>query len=239
MKSLVTKYPLLFGFILFFAAMVAAVPVMLVLNLAGLPSDAAGAVGRIVVGLALLLVLRSLIAWDKSLSGLGLAIPVLVIVAWNVVYHLMSGFGFADASAIPGAVLLGLAPGIFEEVIFRGATIGAMREAGKGPWYTLVASSALFAVVHLTNAAGMDLPSVLVQVLYSLVVGLLLGAIYLRSGDIVTPILAHAAIDISNQVFAAHPTTTSVPMLAAFVVVLVVECAYALWLAKGLARDGE
>ncbi|MBQ6650607.1 MAG: CPBP family intramembrane metalloprotease, partial [Atopobiaceae bacterium] len=87
---------------------------------------------------------------------------------------------------------------------------------------------------------GMDLPSLLVQALYSTVVGLLFGAIYLRSDDIATVILAHAAIDLSNQVFATQPATSSIPMLVAFVAVLVALLAYSLWLMREVpAAQGQ
>ena len=239
MKGFSTKYPLLFGVIVFFAALLSAGVGVAALAIVGMSSDAATTIARIVVALVLLVAFRSCIAWDRSLSGLALAAPVLVIVVWNVVYHLQDGAGFVSSAFLPQAVLLALAPGLFEEVIFRGITIAKLREAGKGPWYTLLGSAAVFALVHLTNAAGMDVPSLLVQVLYSFVVGLLLGAIYLRSGDILTVILAHAAIDLSNQVFATHPTTSSVPMLVAFVVVLVIEGAYAFFLMRGQSQGAQ
>lgn len=103
----------------------------------------------------------------------------------------------------------------------------------------LIASALVFGLIHLTNAAGMDLPSLLVQALYAIVVGLLLGAIYLRSDDIATVILAHAAIDFSNQIFATQPTTSSTLMVIAFVVVLVALLAYALWLMQDAPQTSD
>ena len=240
MKSFSTKHPIAFGVLLFFIALFAAAIPTVVIGGGAISVDVAGAIGRILVGLVLIVVFRSCLHWDRSFSALGLALPVLGIVAWNGVYHLMSGSGFVTPSALPGAVLCGLAPGIFEEVIFRGVLIDRLRESGKGPWYVLVASALVFGLIHLTNAAGMDLPSLLVQALYSTVVGLLFGAIYLRSDDIATVILAHAAIDLSNQIFATQPATSSIPMLVAFVAVLVALLAYALWLLREVpATQGQ
>ena len=232
MDTFSTKHPLLFGAILFFVSLLVAGLLMGVIGAFGFPSDLGTVVGRVGVAVVLVAVFGSCFHWERSFSGLRLALPVLVVVVWNVVYHLMAGSEFVAASALPGAVLLGLAPGFFEEVLFRGIVIDRLRASGKSDWYTLWASALLFALVHLTNAVGMSLANVLVQVGYSLVIGLLLGAIYLKSGDIATVILSHAVIDISNQVFATQPTQSDAPMIVAFAVVLVIEAAYALWLAR-------
>ena len=239
MKDFAKRHPLVFGALLFLVTTFAVVPLMLVSEAIGLGREAGSAVGRIVVGLVLAVLFRECFMWERSLSGLGLALPALVIVAWNVIYHLLSGSQLVAPGALAGAVLLGLAPGVFEEVIFRGIVIGKLREGGRGDWQVLLASSLLFAAVHLTNAAGMDLASLLVQVGYSFVVGLLLGAIYLRSGDIVTVVLAHALIDVSNQVFATSPTSSSIPMVVGFVVVLVIEVACALSIMRGRPQEGS
>lgn len=237
MKSFSTKYPIVFGFILFFVAIFAAAVPAAVIGGGAIPADVAGAVGRIVVGLILIVVFHSCFHWNKSFSALGLALPVLVIVAWNVIYHLMSGCGFVSPSLLPNAILCALAPGIFEEVIFRGILIDRLQKSGESTWYVLIASALLFGVIHLTNALGMDLPSLLVQALYSTVIGLFLGAIYIRSNDIATAILAHTAIDFSNQIFATQPTSASVPMIIVFIAVLVALLAYSIWLMRGVSQE--
>ena len=237
MKSFSTKHPLLFGAILFFAAVLIAGIIGALASAAGFSADAGTVVGRILVAAVLIVLFRSYLQGERPFSSLALAWPALIVIAWNVAYHLMAGMPLITAGAIPGAVLLGLAPGLFEEVLFRGIVIGKLREAGKDVWYTLVASSLLFAAVHLTNIAGMTVANVLVQVLYSLVIGLFLGAVYLAGNDIATVILAHAAIDISNQIFAASPSESSVPMIVAFAVVLALLAAYAIRLMRKTAQD--
>lgn len=235
MTTFSEQHPIIFGAALFFASLAAALVVMLPLQLVGLDTEFAAALGRICVGAALLFLFRSRIAWSRSFSGFRYAAPVLLVVAWNVAYHLLNGSPLVTPAGMVGAVVLGFAPAIFEEAIFRGAVIGAMRDGGKSLWFSLFGSAALFAVVHLTNAVGMDLPSALIQLLYSFAVGLLLGAIYLKSQDIVTVIASHAAIDISNQIFATNPVTESPLAIAIFVAVLIVIAAYGILLVKGMA----
>lgn len=236
MSRLAAAHPLLYGAALFMAALVASLPLMLVLQGMGMATELASAFARLAVAVVLAVLMRARIAWSRMGTGLMLALPVLGFVAWNLAYNALGGGSFVSPSDLLPAVVMGLAPGALEELVFRGATIDALRKHGCDDLRTLVLSAVLFSVMHLTNIVGMDLASALVQVGYSLIVGLVFGAIYLASDDILTVVLGHAAIDIASQLFATHPTTTSLPAIGAFVVLLVAEAAYALWLVRGKAE---
>ncbi len=237
MDSFSAKHPVIFGIILIVAAFFVTGVLTALTTAVGLSTEGGTVIGRIIVAAVLILLFHACFHWDKSFSGIALAWPVLIVVAWNIVYHLMEGAGFVAASAIPGAILAGLAPGLFEEVIFRGIIIDRLRASGKGVWYSLIVSALLFALVHLTNIAGMSLANVLVQVAYSLIIGLFLGAVYLASDDIAAVILAHASIDISNQIFATSPNVSSAVMVVVFLIVLAVLAVYALMLARKTAAE--
>ena len=237
MNSFSAKHPVIFGIILIVAAFVVAGVLTALTTAVGFSTEGGTVIGRIVVAAVLILLFHACFHWDKSFSGIALAWPVLIVVAWNIVYHLMEGAGFVAASAIPGAILAGLAPGLFEEVIFRGIIIDRLLASGKGVWYSLIVSALLFALVHLTNIVGMSLANVLVQVAYSLVIGLFLGAVYLASDDIAAVILAHASTDISNQIFATSPNVSSAVMVVVFLIVLAVLAVYALMLARKTAAE--
>lgn len=237
MNSFSSKHPVIFGIILIVAAFVVTGVLTALTTAVGFSTEGGTVIGRIVVAAVLILLFHACFHWDKSFSGIALAWPVLIVVAWNIVYHLMEGAGFVAASAIPGAILAGLAPGLFEEVIFRGIIIDRLLASGKGVWYSLIVSALLFALVHLTNIVGMSLANVLVQVAYSLVIGLFLSAVYLASDDIAAVILAHASIDISNQIFATSPNVSSAVMVVVFLIVLAVLAVYALMLARKTAAE--
>ena len=237
MNSFSAKHPVIFGIILIVAALFVTGVLTALLTAVGLSTEGGTVIGRVIVAAVLILLFHACFHWDKSFSGIALAWPVLIVVAWNIVYHLMEGAGFVAASAIPGAILAGLAPGLFEEVIFRGIIIDKLRASGKGVWYSLIVSALLFALVHLTNIVGMSLANVLVQVTYSLVIGLFLGAVYLASDDIAAVILAHASIDISNQIFATSPNVSSAVMVVVFLIVLAVLAVCALMLARKTAAE--
>ena len=238
MRAFSRNHPVLFGVLLFFAALLAAVPFSAAGSvLAG--KEAGSAVGRLIVGVVLILLFRPCFRKGRPFSGLRWILPALLFPLWNIVYHLASGMGeLVPAARLPLAILLGLAPAVFEEVIFRGILIAKLRENGKTPMAALVISAVLFGAVHLTNLAGMPLSDALVQTGYAVVVGLVLGAVYLKSGDIAAVILAHALIDITSSLFAASPGETSAPMLLAFVLLLAVEAVYAVRLTGKTPADG-
>lgn len=225
-----TRHPVLFTALLFFAGLLAAVPLYILGTASGLDEDAAGALARIVVGLALLALFRHDIAWGQSLRGVRWALPALGVALYNIALNASAGMALRGVSALPYALLLGFAPAVFEEIIFRGVAIAKLRAANNSDRRTLFFSALLFGAVHLTNVAGMSPPDVLLQTGYAVVIGLLLGAVYLKSGDIVSVVLAHGCIDVSYQIFVAHSETTSLLFLTAFCLILLALTCYALWL---------
>jgi membrane protease YdiL (CAAX protease family) len=53
-------------------------------------------------------------------------------------------------------LLLGLAPAVFEEVVFRGIFISNLKESGKSDMEALLIPALFFGIIHLTNIAGAD-----------------------------------------------------------------------------------
>ena len=233
-----TRHPVLFTALVFLAGLLAAVPLYILGSASGLDEDAAGAAARVIVGLALLALFRRGIAWRRSLRGLRWACPALGVALYNVALNASAGMPLRGAAELPYVLLLGLAPAVFEETIFRGVAIAKLRAANNADARTLWLSALLFGAAHLTNVAGMSPPDVLLQTGYAVVIGLFLGAVYLKSGDIVSVILAHACVDVSYQIFAAHSGTASLLFLTAFCLILLGLTCYALWLAEIVPFSG-
>ena len=219
MNEYAQKHPIAFELVLVVVAMLVVGVGAAVLG-GSTNAEVGVALGRIVVGLALMLIFRSYFD-GKPFSGIVYALPILVIALWNIAYNLLSGMVFS--LDLIGALVLGFAPAIFEEVLFRGIFIHNLRASGKEPLATLVISAAVFGAIHLTNLAGMTVANVLVQVLYATVFGLVTGAVYLKTGDLASVILAHAIVDMSNHVFVSTPSSSSILFVVAFVVVLGIE----------------
>lgn len=91
--------------------------------------------------------------------------------------------------------------GVREECIYRAIiqNILAKRYANsvKGVWITVIISAIIFGLTHASNLLfGMDPLAVLTQMISAAFIGLLFGAVYLRSGSIWAVILIHTLTDI-------------------------------------------
>lgn len=97
------------------------------------------------------------------------------------------------------AFLRATAPGFSEEIMFRGLGISNYMRTIKseGQIRTIFwLSSVVFGLVHILNIlVGGDVFSVLIQVLFAVGIGMLFGAVYLRTGNLWATIIAHTGMD--------------------------------------------
>ncbi|NNG15202.1 MAG: CPBP family intramembrane metalloprotease [Gemmatimonadales bacterium] len=136
------------------------------------------------------------VGWRPLLWGALATLPPLIALRWllrteNV--HLaglvrtveeLIGPLFAGASS-GTLLLLSLVAGIGEESLFRGVLQSAL--AGPlGPWPALLLVSALFGLVHFVTATYAVLAGL---------IGLYLGWLFLRTGNLLVPIVVHAIYD--------------------------------------------
>lgn len=81
-----------------------------------------------------------------------------------------------------GYVAVGLLAPLVEELVFRGAILRALfRQWKSRPWLCITVSAAIFAVVHGNPA----------QMPHAVVIGILLGWMYVRTGSIVPGVVYH------------------------------------------------
>lgn len=70
---------------------------------------------------------------------------------------------------------------IFEELCFREAALGGMLRRGVKPWTAILVSSLLFGIMHFNP----------IQVVGAGMMGIVLGILYYKSGNIILPCLLH------------------------------------------------
>lgn len=90
-----------------------------------------------------------------------------------------------------GLLTLVIVGPITEELLFREAILGEMLRRGAKPWVAIGVSAAAFGAVHVNLAQG----------LYAIPMGILMGIIYYRSGNIVLSAILHM---INNLVVAVQ-----------------------------------
>ncbi|MFB6235347.1 MAG: type II CAAX prenyl endopeptidase Rce1 family protein [Halopenitus sp.] len=138
---------------------------------------------------------------DASAVAVGLVAGVVLYAGNEVAARLGERFGFAAPEALRSAMaptdraewallLLAVLPtiAVFEELLFRGALVGVLSVGfGIDPWLLVVASSAVFGLGH--GAQGR------LGILVTAGLGLVLGAVFVMTGNLFVVILAHYVIN--------------------------------------------
>ncbi|MCX7444179.1 CPBP family intramembrane metalloprotease [Corynebacterium sp. P7003] len=151
------------------------------------------------------------------------------------------GLTSPSAASVLFFVAGALLTGIWEELLCRGLIQNVLVEAygtdRRRTWWSIVAASAIFAVmhfVHLVTAPHLVL-TVTTQVLYAFSIGLLLGVIYHLTRDLVTVIILHATFNMLGGIgdLFTPPTTGPTPdMPVAAVLILLAVLMPAIWVAR-------
>jgi membrane protease YdiL (CAAX protease family) len=169
-----------------------------------------GALAVSAVGLGWLVGQRPLatLGWDWSAAGWGIAatLPLLAMLwvcvksPWRPLRRIVE---VLDESIVPLlghcrvidlAVIAALA-GLGEEMLFRGVVqtaIGGWVGGEAGQWIALAAAAGLFALAHSITVMYLVLAGL---------IGLYLGGIWLATGNLLVPIIAHAMYDFVALVY--------------------------------------
>lgn len=123
---------------------------------------------------------------SSLLRGLSLDWPELSYAA----YMLIAAISMGMPHGITGPFGLALAVGTAEEMLFRVLILGWLVTRVR-PEYALMISAMIFGLAHLQEPSIIGLLSILPQTAG----GVILGAMYLRSRNVLSCILAHAAWD--------------------------------------------
>lgn len=115
--------------------------------------------------------------------------------------------------------------------MFRGILIDGLSQKRVSNLKTLFISASVFSLVHLTNIVGKDLIDVVFQVVFSFSYGLAFGGVYIKTKDICSVIAAHAITDIVGYMLTINKTDSYVVMIL-WLVLLISESLYGVWLAK-------
>jgi membrane protease YdiL (CAAX protease family) len=140
-------------------------------------------------------------------SLLLLALPLL---AAAVVLPVRASLGAAPF-LLTGALAVLVA--LHEETWFRGVILTSL--ATRGPTYAVVASAMLFGIAHSFNVLTTGAPAAAVayQVASAALVGIVFGAVRLRTGMIWPSVLGHAAVDWAALLVLYPSTAPQTPHL--------------------------
>lgn len=135
--------------------------------------------------------------------GIMLALPMLIVPVWNLLQIAVYDAPLvAGAAAIIAAIVHGIGPGVSEEIFFRGFAVSNLMRIWKDKSNRIVlcmlVPGVAFGLVHAINfiVTG-DIFATLIQVIYTSAIGMISGAVFLRSRSIWGVILTHTLTDIS------------------------------------------
>ena len=144
---------------------------------------------------------ESVVKWSKQ--GMLLVLPALAFAIINLIG--VTAEKLATMNPIPYCLVMALAPGISEEVMFRGTTgSNWMRVRGEARDILpgCLVTSLAFGLTHATNAlSGAPLGATAFQVYYAFCLGMIFDAVLLRSGSIVPAMIMHTLIDFTGFLF--------------------------------------
>lgn len=218
MKKL-SKKPILFGIALlfiFFAFMVLALIVVSIpLSITGYDNLAQNAIVAGLVQIGVVLLMTPLAKkWMDNGADFGFGIKnlgfgcllLLPMLAESVIYILGGYLGgiFAAEMTLKDVAeifISGLNPGITEEIMFRGWILVSMLYCWKDKKHfallSVIVSSLFFSLVHMMNMLdGQSFLMTLNQLAFTLAMGFTMAAAFIRSHNILAPIIFHSFHDI-------------------------------------------
>lgn len=155
------------------------------------------------IGAALIIGFLASVGWLRTVFGRQ---PVrgrwwmwiaVAIVGYPIILRLIGiDYNAYAPGVVPLTLLAGVAIGVAEELVTRGAAVTLLRKAGYGEWTVAVLSSVIFALMHTANAIGQGFTlTVLATVPYTFCFGICMYLIMRATGSIVWAIVAHALTD--------------------------------------------
>lgn len=136
--------------------------------------------------------------WSNLAIPQGLGLGLLITGASSVVYRVWAAYRRSADYYLqlvlkpliwPDLIWLGLLPGLSEELLFRGVMLPAFGLNAEA----LLLSSICFGVLHLSNLKQWS------YVLWASIVGVMLGASAIVTGNLLVPIVAHISTNLISS----------------------------------------
>ncbi|MDY0908510.1 CPBP family intramembrane glutamic endopeptidase [Microbacterium sp. CFBP9034] len=197
-----------------------------------------GSAVDVLIGTALPIVLASMLllafalslGWLKELFGrqpvpgrgwMWVAVGVVLLI--NVSAFLSIDYAEAGGALVAAWLFTGLFVGFAEELLTRGFVVNLMRKAGHGEIAVALASSGIFAALHIGNVFTSDqgLAVTLQQVVYTFWFGLCMYLALRVTGNLIWPILLHATTDPTLLLHGEDPASNFfgiIPALSTYLI---------------------
>ena len=170
-------------------------------------------------------------------SGMIICIPSILFAVYNVFTGIKSGFAFNRFDQIAGILLIGFAPAILEEIIFRAVMISVITYSGEDTSredeiIAVSVSALLFAAAHMAGyviSGNTETTQIWLQFAFTLTIGINFAITYVKTNDIYATILIHGLINSTAFMFknSVYTTTAEKEFLIFLAVSIILTTVYA------------
>lgn len=142
---------------------------------------------------------------------IGVAVPL----GFAALHFAAIDYGAAGSNVVLGWLVSGLCIGFAEEVLTRGFVVQLLRRAGYREIAVATVSAAIFSALHAGNLLnGQGVLTTVIQLVYTFAFGILMYLTLRVTGNLVWPILLHAATDPSTALMASFPRDGGLEIIA-------------------------
>ena len=128
--------------------------------------------------------------WQPEHGAIGVAIGLGVALLSSLIYEIWESYRIAAQEYLEmvlnplqpiDLIWLGLLPGLSEEMLFRGVALPALGMNG----IALIITSGIFGALHMASAKHLS------YTVWAIAVGMMLGAVTMYTGNLLSAIIAH------------------------------------------------
>lgn len=174
---------------------------------------------KIVVGIVTIVLLKTVLKVDKigfTKKGIIMGTFIYGAMCWiYIILNYIAGISEIDRTfieAMPYLILfffMCLGIGFVEEMLFRGLILNYLRKVLENKKYgiilAVILSSLIFGGCHLFNLISRPhmVVSTITQVIYASIIGAYFAVVYIKSGNILSPIILHTIFDFVYYIWHA------------------------------------
>lgn len=185
-----------------------------------------------------------MLKFKVSISALAVFLPCMLIAVNNfpfIPFFSKEAYVIVDAAKIALYALFCISVGFFEEMAFRGCIFSYVlqRKGNKAidVFWSIVISSAIFAVVHIVNIfMGADPGATLLQIGYSFLIGGMCSVILVKTHNIWFCVILHAVYNFAGGIIpnCGGGIIWTLPEIVLTAVVAVAVAAYVIYRLVGI-----